>query len=345
MGTMTEAALNAELRAKNFRRVYFLYGEEDFLVKVYADKIIATAVPEDARDMNYVKFTKFPDTEKLSDYLDNVPFFADYKCVLIEDLNPSAIEDNSFKTFLAIIKRIPDTAVLIISQKNITIDPKKPGENMKKLMAACDEAGGVCEFKKLTSDALAKKAAGKFSRAGCSISYGDAVFLAEECGCSLTALQIEIEKLCSYKRSGVITRDDIDALVPRRVDTSIYSLAKELFAGRTSTALHILDDLFVQNISATYILAALSGHFVDLYRAKLALQAKKSSSDAAKDYGYYGRAFVMNNAFGSARRLSMDHLKGCVAILYNTNRLLNSSKANGRTLIEQSMIEIASLKK
>lgn len=345
MSVITESALNAELRAGNFRRVYFLYGEEDYLVKVYGDRIVSTAVPEDARDMNYVRYNKFPDTEKLSDYLDNVPFFADYKCVLIEDLNPAALEDSVFKTFLAIIKRIPDTAVLIISQRNISIDPKKPGENMKKLMAACEEAGAVCEFKKLTPDALAKKAAAKFSRAGCSISYGDARFLAEECECSLTTLQIEIEKLCSYKQNGEITRADIEALVPRNIDTRIYDLAKELFAGRKSSALHILDDLFIQGVSPTYILTALSGHFVDLYRAKLARQAKKSSADAAKDYGYYGRAFVMNNAFGSVGKLSLDYLKGCVAILYDTNRLLNSSRSDQRTLIEQAMIEISALKK
>lgn len=365
MGVLTESALSAELKAGNLRRVYFLYGEEDFLIKTYADRIIAAAVPEDARDMNFLKYSKAPKADELSDQLENMPFFADYKCVLIEDLEADALDEGEFKAYLSTIANIPDTSVLIFAQKNIPVeqkkgkskkddaksDKKKKGEaNLKKLMTACQnhEYGAVCEFSRMTPAKLADMTARKFARAGCSISREDAAFLAEECGSSLTVLQMEIEKLCAYKGGGedrVISRADIEKLVPRRIDTNIYNLAKELFAGRTGSALHILDDLFIQRVGPTDICGAMSGHFTDLYRAKLAIQAKKSSADAAKAFGYYGRAFVMDNAFRSVRPLSAEYLGGCIEILYRTDRLLKSSKADGRILLERAIAEIAALNK
>ncbi len=38
MGKITEAALKSALKSDRFERAYFLFGEEDFLTKTYAEK-------------------------------------------------------------------------------------------------------------------------------------------------------------------------------------------------------------------------------------------------------------------------------------------------------------------
>lgn len=124
-------------------------------------------------------------------------------------------------------------------------------------------------------------AARKSAKAGCTLSAQDAAFLAERCGCSLTLLQTEVEKLCTYRQSGEITRADISALVPRTLDASAYDLSELLFAGNCGAALRMLDDLFQQRVEPVLILSAVSGAFVDCYRGKLAVRAGKSSQQAA----------------------------------------------------------------
>lgn len=350
---MTESALKAELKTGNLRRVYFLFGKEDFLIRTYAEKIIAAAVPEDSRDMNYVKYSKAPKAGELSGQLDNMPFFADYKCVLIEDLDADALDNAEHKAYLSIIGNIPETSVLIIAQKNILLETDskgkfkpKPKAKTEKLISECEKAGCVCEFRQLTADKLANMTVKKVAGAGCSISYENAEFLSMECGRSLTVLQTEIEKLCAYKQTSQdreISREDIEKLVPRLLESDIYAISRELFAGRTGNALRILDDLFAQKTEPFMILAALSGHFTDLYRAKLGQQAKKSSADTAKAFGYFGRTFVMDAAYRSVKNLSIAYLGDCVRILYNANRLMNSTKSDKRILIEKAMTEIAIL--
>lgn len=346
MGKITEAQLKTELRSGQLSRVYFLYGEEEFLTKTYVEKIIGAAVPEDARDMNFVKYSKAPKSDELSDQLENMPFFSEYKCVLIEDLDADGMDNAEHKAYLSIIENLPETSVLIIAQEHIELEQKKLKAKMKKLLAACESAGVSCEFKPLTNYKLSEMASKKFARSGLSISKENAAFLAEECGGSLSLLQTEIEKLCAYKTSGEITREDIEKLVPRQINSNIYNLAKELFAGRTGSALHILDDLFSQKTEPFMIFAALSGHFTDLYRAKLGVSAKKNPHDAAKEFGYPpNRAFLMEGAYRSANNLSKRYLGDCMEILYRTNKLLNSSKADKRILLERAITEIAALPK
>lgn len=349
MGKITETQLKNELKSGSLSRVYFLYGEEDFLVKTYADRIIDAAVPEESRDMNFIKFPSAPRCAELADYLDGMPVFADYKCAMITDLDPEQLDAAEQKNYLALLKNIPETSVLIIEQ--LHIDPqiyndKKIKEKPKKLLEAAGKNGAVCEFRYLSADRVCTQICRKIARAGCSISSENAVHLAEECGMSLTVLGNEIDKLCAYRGSGEITRGDIDALVPKRADAGIYTLADALFDGKTQRAFEILDELFIQQFDAHRIFFALSGYFVDLYRAKLGKLAGKSYADTAQAFGYYGgRSYAMKYAYPKAAKLPVRYLGDCLTVLYRTNKLLNSSKMSQRTLVESAVAEISMLKK
>lgn len=346
MGKIDENRLKADLKAGQLARAYFLYGKEDYLVRFFADKITELAVPEDARDMNFARYTEPPKADALSDQLENMPFFSEYKCVLIKDLDIDSMDNAEHKAYLALLENIPDTSVLIIAQENIEYDMKKLKAKTKKLIEVVERVGVSCEMKYLSAGKVAQRAQREAAKAGCSISPQNAAYLAQECGNSLTALENELAKLCAYKNGGEITAEDIEGLVPKRIDTNIYNLAKELFAGRTSSALEILNDVFAQNTEPIIILSTLSGHFTDLYRAKLGALAKKPSYDAAKAFRYPpNRSFVMDSAYRSVGKLSERYLGECVEVLYRTNKLLNSSKADKRQLIEQAIIEIAALVK
>ncbi len=346
MARIEEARLKADLKAGALSRVYFLYGEEHFLTKTYENKIVETALGKEPSDLNLVRFNEAPPSDTLSDFADSMPFFAEYKVIVISDLDADKLDNAEMTAYLSIIEQLPDTTVLVISQTGVEIDPKKPKAKMKKLMAAAEKCGVICEMKYMSAAQLSKMAIKKAARLNCNLSDGNAVLLAELCGKDMNLLSTEVQKLCDYTGSGEITREAIEALVPKLVDTSIYTLASELFAGRTAKALRILDDLFIQRIEPVIILSTLSGHFVDCYRAKLAQLSRKSANDAAAAFNYpRNRTFVMTKAYNSVKNLSERYLKQCVDILYDTNLLLNSSKADRRTLIERAITEISVLKR
>ncbi len=341
-----ESRLKAELKEGRLSRIYFLYGEEDFLVKTYVDKITALAVPEGAREMNVIRFSGNPPAAELADAVESFPFFSEKKCVIIKDLSPDEMENDTHKAYLKILEDIPETTVLIIAEINVMSDFGKPKAKLKKIMEASDKAGFSCEMRYLPLSKAAAMAAKKAARAGCTLSGDNAAYLAELCGRSLTLLSNEIDKLCAYKNGGEITRADIDMFTPKPTDASIYALSDELFAGRTGNAFRILDELFLRQTEPIIILGTLSGYFTDLYRAKTAITAKKTAADVVSDFKYPpNRSFVVKKAFEQARRLSEEYIGGCIGILYNTNILLNSSRTDKRALIERALAEISLLKK
>ncbi len=346
MAIIEEARLKDELKAGRLARVYFLYGEEHFLTKTYETKIIEAALGKEPSDLNLVCWKEAPSADTLSDFAESMPFFSEYKVILLSDLEADSIDAAQVNAYVEIIENLPDTTVLIISQTGIEIDPKKPKAKMKKLMEAAETYGVLCELKHMGVQQLAGLAMRKAERLGCHISDANAVMLVEMCGRDMNLLSIEVQKLCDYVTSGDIAAETIQSLVPKPVDASIYSLATELFSGNKAKAFRILDELFLQHLEVVAIMAALSGHFVDCYRAKMAQLAGRRAYDAAAAYNYpRNRTFVMTNAFPAVKYLSVDYLKQCVDILYRTNKLLHSSNSDARILLERALTEISVLRR
>lgn len=338
---LSEAQLNSELKAGKLRRIYYFYGEEAYLTRVYAERIESLSGANGGDGLNMLKLRGSPDMNTLSDFAESMPFFAEYKCVRITDLDAEALDAEQTKQLLSLIGQLPETAIIIISQTGLEIDDKKPKAKTKKLIQAVEGAGAVCRFSFLPPEKAAGMAAKKAAKSGCALSAENARYLTDMCGGSLTLIQNEVEKLCVFKGQGEITRQDIDALTPRMIDADVYALSDCILERRAGQAVRILDGLFERREEPVMILAALSGAFVDYYRAKLAIKAGKSPQAAAKDFLYFGgRAYYFGRTFNAARRVSEDFIKHCLEILFRTNCLLNSSRADKKMLLEKAALEM-----
>ena len=96
-----EATLKAELKSGKLRQVYYLYGEETFLTRMYADRIVAAAGGEQSDGLNFMKLRGAPDPHSLSDFAESLPFFAEHKCVKITDLDAEDMDNDSPKSATA----------------------------------------------------------------------------------------------------------------------------------------------------------------------------------------------------------------------------------------------------
>ncbi|MFR0871044.1 MAG: DNA polymerase III subunit delta [Oscillospiraceae bacterium] len=175
------------------------------------------------------------------------------------DLDPESLDNQQLKDMIKLVEELPETTVIVFALITTALDDAKPKAKTKKLVETVEKRGAVCKFPLLSVNAVAGMAARKAAKAGCTLSAQDAAFLAERCGCSLTLLQTEVEKLCTYRQSGEITRADISALVPRTLDASAYDLSELLFAGNCGAALRMLDDLFQQHAACAYPFGGVRG--------------------------------------------------------------------------------------
>ncbi len=344
MSVTEESKLNADLKNGRFKSLYFLFGEEPFLTVTYEKKIISLTVGEDTSGMNIIRFNGNPLSDTVSDFAESLPFFSDYKCVVISDFEPDKLDNPELSSYLKLFENLPDSTILIISETGVEIDAKKPKAKLKKILAAAEKYGCLCELKLLSANQAAALAMKKAEKLGCSISRNNAVYLSELCGRSLSNISNEIQKLCDYTISGEISKDAIENMTPRLIETRAYELSSELFAGRTAKAMLILDDLFSQRLEPIIILGIISSAFVDFHRARLSIEERINLNESSKTFGYYGgRSYGFGKAFSAVKNVSGKYLGKCVDILYHTNLTLNSTKADKRLIIERAVTEISAL--
>lgn len=336
----TEEQLGADLRAGRLARVYYLYGKEPFLVKTYFDRVIKKAVGEDALDFNLVRIGGNPDLSLLSDYIDGLPVFAERKVVAVSDLDPEKMDADSFSRLLGIVGDIPETSILLIGITGIAVDEKKA--KTKKLIAAAEKNGTVCRFDFMQASKIAELVVKKAAKSGIVISREDARYLTERVLGNLTLISEETAKLISFVGTGnVIDRPTIDLLVAKQLDTSVYELAAAINAGKRSEAFRIIDDLIFQRVDPIVILSALSGAYLDFYRAKLAKAAGIPPSRAAQDFSYAkNREWVFSKATNAVARLNLGYLRETVEILSRADNLMKSAPIESRTVLEEAAVRL-----
>ncbi len=335
-----EEKLNGDIRAGRISRVYYLYGKEPFLVKTYTDKIIKKTVGTDPLDFNFISIKGTPDIGLFIDYVDGLPVFSDVKTIVINDFDPEKPDKKDFEAYLDAIKNISDTSVVVF---NITgFQPEEKKSQTKKFIAAVEKSGTVSRLDGIPQAKIAGLIVKKAAKQGVVISGEDAMYLSERVLCNMTLVSEETTKLISYVGTGgTITRETIDKLVGKLLDTSVYELATAINSGKRAEAFRILDDLIAEQIEPIVILNALSGAYLDFYRAKIAKITGVLPSQAAEQLGYpKNREWVLNKAMNAVSRLRIDYLRSTIFILNEADGKMKSSSVDNRTLLEQTVAKL-----
>lgn len=341
MAFIDEQELMRSLKAGKLSNAYLLFGEEVFLTETYVRKIVKKALGKEPSDFNLIKLGGNTSVDELSSHTEGLPFFADYKCVVISDLAPEKLNNDEHKALIALIDDLPETTILLIYITGFAVDVKKAKAKTKKLIAAVEKAGTVCEFKHMTTAKISELIMKKVVRAGLDISVTDARFLAEATGNSLVAVGNETDKLCAYMQSGVITREIIESLVPKQADARVYDLADKITAGKTALALKILGELLYQRIEPIVIMSVLSGAYLDFYRAALARQNGLSPRQAAADFSYpKNKEFLITKAFNSVGN-RLEYFRNSLQSLYNADLSLKSTSADSTVILERLVVELS----
>ena len=106
---MSLATLNDNIKNRTFKRCYLLFGEEPFMIRHYKNAL-KNAVLGNGDKMNLSTFTgKVTDINSIIEIAETLPFFTDYRCILIENsgLFSSANELSEY------IDKIPESTVPI----------------------------------------------------------------------------------------------------------------------------------------------------------------------------------------------------------------------------------------
>lgn len=346
MPEIGESELKKQLAAGELHSLYLVAGEEKYLVRRWARRLIKKAGGDAFPEFNCQEFGNDSGVDAIADAAEALPFFAEHKCVAAADFNVEEKDAAELNKLYELIDNVPDTTTLVLWYPTLEFDGKKSAK-WKKLLKKAGEKGDVLLCGRRTQADLQRLLLREAEKAGCVLSRQNAGRIVEYAGQDVAQLLSEMEKLCAFAlgQGGAdsqpeITGEMIEDLVPKSTETTVFLMANALLAGNYEKAYGLLDTLFYQNEEPIAILGALSSSYVDIARVRTAQESGKPAS-AAGEYGdYKGREFRLRSAERNARSLKPEALRKSLDLLLEADMALKGSRLEGRIVLEELIAKL-----
>ena len=341
MPTITESDFNLQIKSQNFKRAYFIYGEEKYLVGHYTKLLTDKILLNNNNSFNLQNFSS-PDLNiaALNDAVEALPLFASFKCVRLFDFDVEKEPADTVKKLKEIISDVPETTVLIVSLSNLKVDLKRSSK-WASFVKFFEKYGEVLNLPAMNNVKLQKQLIKWAEKLSCGLSEKNAQIVIDKCGNDLLTLKNELEKLCAYANKSEITAEMINGLVVENFEANVFELTKAIMAQNYERAFKVLDVLYFNKEEPIAILSVMSSVYIDIYRVKVATQNGKSIYDIAEIFDYKRKMFRLENAQRYSRNISMESVRKCLELMTETDMQLKSSKMDSKVLLEKLIAKLA----
>lgn len=339
MAEITENEFKKSLTGREFDNMYYICGTEKLLITHYTSKLVEKTAGKNPSDFNFHTFTDDFRVDDFAAALQVVPFVSEYNVVLVKDLDFADFSSADGDRIIELLSSAVGDSIVILSfpTKN---DAKLTAKD-KKVRDLFKKRGSYLEVNKLTRTALQKKLVSRAGKCDVTLSPQLALLIIEYCGTDLNMLKNELSKLCSYVgEGGEVTKEHIDMLTTRNLESSIFDLSKAVIAHDSSSAFKILDNLFYQREEPISILAVLSSAYVDMYRVRIAIKCGSNSSDVAKWFNYKSSPFRLKYAERDSKQTSTAVLRKSIDAIAATDISMKSTRTDSRVQLEFLIVKL-----
>lgn len=343
MGQIDEAELKKQIKSGSYANVYFIYGTETYLKEKYVNLMASKIVPKGGEFFNLHRFEgKDSDADTIAQAVEALPVCCERTCVIVRDWNAETVSAGENKKLKELLADLPATNVLIFWADTIEVLPKKSSK-WKTFIGNIGKYGNTLELGERTQASLIKLICDGAAKRGCVLEKTTASYFIDVVGSDLQTLYQELDKLCFFVRSGEITREAVDAVAVRDINSNAFELARALLRKEYEKAHRILDELFAQKEEPISILFALSSSFIDMYRVKTASVSGGGTEQLIAVFDYRGKEFRLKNAARDGGRLSVDQLRNSLDALYRADLLLKGSRTDKRLILEETMVKLMAI--
>ena len=130
MAQLKESELKKQIKEKAFVPLYFLYGEEKYLISHYTEAIVNKVLGKNATAILIFKPLTAARLRSMKSRMQLRRFrcLLSVNCVLVKDLNVEALNAGELAKLYQLLEELSETTVLIISQSTLEIDAKRSDE-------------------------------------------------------------------------------------------------------------------------------------------------------------------------------------------------------------------------
>jgi DNA polymerase-3 subunit delta len=337
-------------RSRNFFRdlkkrdspapVYYLYGEETYMLDEAVDAVIKFAAPGGLNDFNYDGFQGRDATgEAIVSACEMLPMMVDRRIVVVRDAQ--AMPMSELEELSEYLDDPAETTCLIV-HANTT---QKSLDGRRSIVRKLKKAGESCEFAALYENEVGEILNRHAGKRALRLTPAASAYLIEAVGTDLTSLNSALDKIdlfCgdSDESPRLIDDDTVKEVVADTKVRTVFDLTETLGDKQFEDALRILDSMLLNGESPIGILAMIARHFRIVARLHDPEVRNLNRRDKASAVGVV--PFFLKDYQRHARKFSLDDLTVIRRKLLGIDESLKSTGLDDRTLMESLLYDICS---
>ncbi|MCI8888782.1 MAG: DNA polymerase III subunit delta [Hungatella sp.] len=314
--------LNQDIKNRQFKPVYLLFGEETFLKKSYKNKMRQAMVGDDT--MNFHQFEgKGTDLREIISLADTMPFFGERRLILLEDTG--FFKGSGGEELTGYLPRLPETTCLIFVESEV--------DKRSRLYKKVKDIGYTAELARQDVKQLSAWAGGILSKEGKKITGHTMEFFLSKTGDDMENIRMELEKLVSYTMGrDVITDQDVEEICTARVTNKIFDMVAAIATKKTRQAMELYEDLLTLKEPPMRILFLIARQFNQILQVKeLMAQGMDRGTIASR---LKMQPFVVGKVMPQARTFSREQILSYVNLCVDVEEAVKTGRLNERLAVE-----------
>ena len=292
--------IDNDIKDRQFKNVYLLYGTERYLIRQYRDKLKNALIDADDT-MNFTRYEgNDVEIKEIIDLAETLPFFAERRVIMLQDTNLFKKNSTELAKYL---ENCSDTTFFIFVEEEV-------GEKTD-LFKTVSKMGEAVLFSTPKEEVLKKWIIGRIAKEGKNITQAAYQNFIDKTGTDMENIEKELEKLICYTmEKEAIEAADVEAVTTEQITSKIYELVNAISNHQQNLALDLFYDLLSQKEKPSRILNMITRHFDTLLVVKVMGHQGFSNKDIAGKTG--GQDWMVRRYQTQARAFSVERLKKAV---------------------------------
>lgn len=314
--------LAQNIKTKEFKSIYLLYGEEAFLKKSYKNQLRQAIVGDDT--MNYHYFEgKGIDLKEIISLADTMPFFGEQRLIVIED--SGLFKSGGTENLVEYLPQMPKTTCMVFVESEL--------DKRNRLYKKVKDLGYATEMTRQNAKQLAAWAGGILAKEGKKITAHTMELFLSKTGDDMENIRMELEKLISYTWGrDIITEQDVEEICTVRVTNKIFDMVSAIVSSRTKEALDLYEDLLTLKEPPMRILFLIARQFNQILQVKELMDQKTEKGVIASKLKL--QPFVVGKIMPQAKSFTREQILSYVNLCVETEEAVKTGRLNERLAVE-----------
>jgi DNA polymerase-3 subunit delta len=325
--------------------VYFFYGENDFLVREYEERLATAGLGGGGLFGDLLSEIFYAGDDSVAEVINaavTIPMGGSRKVVILR--GAERLKDKEVEPLVGYAKDPSSRTLLIVTARGIGKGkgasgiPAPPAVRLSDLV----KLSAVAVFAKAREADIREWIIRRLGKEGKEIDPEALDIIVDFIGQDLSAIAMEVEKIVIFLGDSTrATLADVEEILPYLRVHTVFELTDSLSRGDAAGSVEMLREVIGEGADPTQILSTIRWHFMRLW-------SLKSMIDTRADEGRISRelkipAFRVAEYTAQARRIPHEVFRGVFKEFYKTDRLLKSRSGKGSVVMDKMALEITAM--